>query len=247
MVKNYCSKPVIGIVARAYQKEGTSVIELNEDYRLAIVKAGGIPLILVPIDDVRYGIDDLNPSIGHLSLDQKNELLSLLKMCNGFLLTGGSRWYEFDEVILKYAIDNDVPVLGICLGMQILANMDHFVGDLRSDRTIKNFTSIDHCQQGIDYVHKVNILPGELMKILDVNQICVNSRHNFHVEAKDFFVVDAYSEDGLIEAISIPNHSFTLGVQWHPENMIFYDSEMLKLFQALIKASQLYKNTKDIC
>ena len=246
-MKDSYVKPIIGIVGRSFESDGASVIELNEDYRLAVVKAGGLPVILVPTDITRYGINNLDSEIGHLSAEEKTSLLSLLELCDGFLITGGSRWYEFDEVICTYAINNDVPILGICLGMQIMASMDHFCGDLRSDQTIKNCTNINHCQQKRDYVHKINILPGKLMEILDIRQIKVNSRHDFHVEPKDWFIVDAYSEDGLIEAIDIPNHSFALGVQWHPENMIFYDPVMLKLFKSFVNAARSYKNLKDIC
>ena len=48
-------KPIIGIVARSSRENEKSIIELNEDYRLAIVKAGGIPLVITPTDELDYG------------------------------------------------------------------------------------------------------------------------------------------------------------------------------------------------
>lgn len=45
-------------------------------------------------------------------------------MCNGIVMPGGCKIYYYDKFIAKYAIENDIPVLGICLGMQILASVD---------------------------------------------------------------------------------------------------------------------------
>lgn len=230
-------KPVIGIIGRSFIVDDESVICVNEDYRLAVVKAGGVPVVLIPPNYLKYGITQPRDA-GRLTDGEKENLYAVLRGCDGFLMTGGSRWYDFDEIVCRYAIDNDIPILGICLGMQILANIDNFCGDIRSDKTIKNDTSINHCQEKVDYVHKVRINDGKLYDILGEREILVNSRHNYHVTEKDWFNVDAYSEDGLIEALSIPNMKFALGVQWHPENMVFYDSIMLKIFESFINSCE---------
>lgn len=229
-------KPIIGIIGRSYNHNGRSVIELNEEYRLAIIKSGGIPLVIVPSDITDYGNIDFSERV-YLSNTDINNLERILSLCDGILMPGGYQWYEFDEYICQYALVNDIPILGICLGMQILASIDYFDSAIH-DRTVKNDTDINHCQEKQQYVHKCKIYDGPLKKILNKDLIMVNSRHNYHVTYREYFHVDAYSEDGLIEAISIPNHKFAIGVQWHPESMLDYDSDMLKIFNAFITASK---------
>lgn len=230
-------KPIIGIISRAIYEEDKSIIKLNEDYRLAIARSGGIPFGLIPTDSQRYGTTRPRDA-KRLTEEEKKDVYKILKMCDGILMSGGSRWYEFDEIVCKYALDNNIPILGICLGMQLLGNVDNFDGVGDSDRTVRNNTLIDHCQEDVPYVHECIIYNGLLHDILEVDKLKVNSRHNYHITEKDYFNIDACSEDGLIEAIHIPNHKFALGVQWHPENMLEYDSNMHKIFDMFVDISK---------
>lgn len=228
------NKPIIGIVGRCYFENNKSIIKVDEDYRIAIVKSGGMPILIVPTDINKYGRKKI-VDVVTLSENEKEDLIRILKLCDGILMTGGSQWYQFDEIICKYAIDNNIPILGICLGMQILANIENFCGTKSSDKTIKNNTIINHCQKEKKYVHKCIIMDGILSKIMNKKVIKVNSRHNYHIVEKNNLKIEAYSEDGIIEAISLPNSKFALGIQWHPENMINYDKIMKKIFDEFIK------------
>lgn len=230
-------KPIIGIVARSSRENEKSIIELNEDYRLAIVKAGGIPLVIIPTDELDYG-KVMPRQAGRLSSDAKNDFLRILSLCDGFVMTGGNRWYDCDEILCQYAYDHDLPLLGICLGMQILANMDNFTSTHVEDKTVLNDTYLEHQQPDVKYVHENILFPSQLRDILKKDKIRVNSRHRYHVKAKDCFTVSCLSEDNLVEGIEIPNKKFMLGVQWHPESMISYDPEMLMIFEALVQACE---------
>jgi len=227
-------KPIIGIVGRTFFEEEKSNIKLNEDYRLAVVNSGGIPFIIIPTDNIEYGITRPRDA-KRLTKEEKEDLNRLLSKCDGIIMTGGSGWFEFDELVCRYALEYNIPILGICLGMQLLGSVDHFDGINDSDKTIRNETEINHCQENSLYVHECVIKEGLLKEILKVDRLKVNSRHNYHIIEKDYFNIDAYSEDGLIEAISIKNHKFALGVQWHPENMLKYDEHMKKIFDAFIE------------
>ena len=229
-------KPIIGIISRSYNHDGKSVIEINEEYRLAVVKGGGIPFIVVPSDNTNYGAISC-PNSDNLNNSNIESLDKILSFCDGILMPGGYVWNKFDEYICQYALTRNIPILGICLGMQIMGSIEYFNTSVH-DRTIKNNTVINHCQEEKEYVHRCKLNEGPLKEILKKDYIMVNSRHNYHIISRDYFHIDAYSEDGLIEAISIPNHKFAIGVQWHPESMLEYDDDMLKIFVSFIKAAE---------
>jgi len=234
---------MIAIIGRCGVHDGTSVIATNENYRLAIIKSGGIPFILVPTDIIEYGIT-LPDLAKRLSDEEKNDLYKVLAMCDGIVMPGGVRWYQFDEIVCQYAIDNRIPILGICLGMQILGSMDQFDGIHDSDKTTKIESNINHAQDDKSYVHECILKEGFLKNILNLDRVNVNSRHHYQIKEKDYFQIDAYSSDGVIEALHIPNHEFALGVQWHPEDMISYDPNMHKIFNTFIEKAKTKRKKK---
>ena len=182
---------IIGITARLVN--GT--YKVNESIINKIKDNGAIPLIIFP------------------------EFASskFISMCAGFIIPGGDTWNKSDELIIKYAINYDLPLLGICAGMQAIANIHNFDKDILSDQTIP-IGNNSHDSK-IEYVHDINITNEFLYNILGSKKIMVNSRHKFTVTKEDYFVIDAVSEDGLIEAIHLPNKRFILGLQWHPEDL----------------------------
>lgn len=230
-------KPIIGIIGRCIEENNNSVIATNENYRLAVVESGGIPLIIVPTDVIKYG-KTIPRDAKRLTEEEREDLYKVLNVCDAILMPGGDRWYQFDEIVCQYAIDRDIPLLGICLGMQILGSMDNFDGIHDSDKTVKNETSINHCQNDAPYVHECRLENGMLKDILKIDNIKVNSRHHYHITEKPYFQIDAYSEDGIIEAIHIPGCKFALGLQWHPEAMLGYDFYMKKIFDAFIEKAK---------
>lgn len=230
------NKPIIGIVGRSFEVEGHSTIQLGEDYRTAVVEAGGIPLIIVPTNSLNYGKTDPR-NAPRLTETERADFMKVLKLCDGFIMPGGTRWYDFDEILCTYALENDLPILGICMGLQILGNIDTFGKKERVIKTEKNKDNY-HMQEDALYAHEVEILEGKLHDILLTDHLQVNSRHNYHILEKEFFHIEALAKDGQIEAISIPNKKFAIGVQWHPENMIKEDPRMLNLFKELIASCQ---------
>lgn len=232
------NKPIIGIVGRPGIKSNEEkVISIGEYYRLAVVKKGGIPVLILPNQNSIY--ESTNPhEIPRMTESEKNDLRKIIDMCDGILMQGGNEWYEYDEFICNYAINKNIPLLGICLGMQLMGKVDTN-NETASDISIKNNTNINHDQKGIKYVHKVNIDKDSLLyKIIGKHQIEVNSTHNYHIENTNKFKISAYSEDGLIEALELPNNIFTIGVQWHPEKMLEYDESANKIIETFIEKSK---------
>lgn len=172
-----------------------SLVKKLEEYK-------ALPIIIPNINDVSYYLD----------------------ICDGFIVPGGITWNEADIEIIKYVFKVNKPLLGICAGMQALANIDTFI-----DNTIK----VDnHNVPNEKYVHEISIKDGILKDILNKNKINVNSRHNYMIEPKSYFKIDAVSYDGVIEAISFPEFKFIVGLEWHPEDMD--DENQNKIFKYFI-------------
>lgn len=196
-------KPIIGITCRTIKNDDRDILKVNKSIVDYVIKSGGIPLLI--LSDMDFSIFD------------------------GFIFPGGYSWENLDEKILKYAFDNDIPALGICAGMQLIASMDKFGNVLDNCIAIGN----NHHQSKDEYVHEITINKGILFDILGSNKIMVNSRHNDTVNLNDNFTVDAYSSDNIIEAVHIPNKTFILGLQWHPEDLSDEYSE--KIFKYFIE------------
>lgn len=196
-------KPTIGITCRTIKNDDRDILKVNKSIVDYVIKSGGIPLLI--LSDMDFSIFD------------------------GFIFPGGYSWENLDEKVLKYAYDNDIPALGICAGMQLIASMDKFGNVLDNCIAIGN----NHHQSKDEYVHEITINKGILLDILGSNKIMVNSRHNDTVNLNDNFLIDAYSSDNIIEAVHIPNKTFILGLQWHPEDLSDEYSE--KIFKYFIE------------
>jgi len=242
MEKNY--SPVIGIPAVPVDDmEKLSVTALYDDYRKMLMDKKCIPFMLPPYKDINYFHTELD-KIESLTEEEMEIYKRMVDMCDGIIIPGGYRMYNFQEFIINYAIEKDIPVLGTCLGMQILANIDNKAYSLKEDETGK------HRQRDVDYVHNVSIVPNtHLSEILNEKEIPVNSVHKYYVEKTNNLIVSAYSDDGIIEAIEMPNKRFVLGVQWHPEKMFRYDLNANKLIDSFVsecKKSKILNNDNDV-
>lgn len=225
-------KKIIGVLARpTIDDENDSLVALYQDVRSAILKKGGIPFIISPLNKIDYKKHKYS-EIPNLTEDEKEELKNMVDVCDALIIPGGYTWYNYDEFVAKYAIEKDIPVLGICMGMQLLATLYTETRCLE-----KNHTNINHRQREKDYVHKVEIIEEtKLNKIVETSSIKVNSKHNSHIDHVDVFKVSAYSEDGLIEAIELEDKKFVIGVQWHPEKMLDYDIYANKILDEFMKS-----------
>jgi len=145
---------------------------------------------------------------------------------------------ERDEVelrLVKSALDQDLPILAICRGMQIL-NIAH------DGTLIQHLGCIRHDPEAKDVsqpVHEVEIDPDtQLGRIAGECRWRVNSRHHQAVDrvGKGLKVSATDPEAGVVEALERPDRRFVIAVQWHPEDQISASAEQLRLFNALREA-----------
>ncbi len=222
---------LIGIVGRVYfNKDNQAIIQTHEAVRRIIMSYDDVTCIsILPTEDMDYstltdGKDKINT----------NKLDYILDKCDGFIVPGGTYAYNLDEYVINYAIKNDKPLLGLCLGFQIMCNM---FATIRTtfDMSIKANLP-NHYGPANEYKHKIVIKDNTLLKdIIKENEISVNSAHHdiINHELKDL-VISAVADDGIMEAVEYPNKKFILGVQWHPECLI--DDNSKKIFNSFIKA-----------
>ena len=232
-------KPNIGIIEWPYKDlDGDTIYEIMLPIVEWVIKAGGNPIGIFPTN-----IDDfLNKKISEINNLTEIEMLDLknsLKICDAIIKPGATRIYNHDRVIYNIAYENNIPYLGICAGMQVMANNNN-----KEIINIKNNSDINHHSKEI-YAHEVIInKKSNLYKILKKEIIMVNSRHNYHVGNINDNIVCAKSIDGIIEAIENPNLDFHLGLQWHPELLPKDDENSNIIFSELIEHAKVYKRKK---
>ena len=223
-------KPVIGIVTRPQLREnGLRIDTVTNMARRSVLKNGGIPIGILPSQDVNY-FDLERADIHPLTEEEKDIIIKEINMCDGIILQGGNRWYEYDEFIVNYIIENDIPAIMICMSMQLLNSVDFLNHDMSYI-----LEEVGGHRSDDKYVHEVNIKEDSILyKILGKNKINVNSLHRYAIKDTLNYEVIATSLDGVIEAISVPNKKFILGLQWHPEKMIDYDEDANKIIKYFI-------------
>jgi len=145
----------------------------------------------------------------------------------------------FEISLVRKFLAVDKPILGICRGVQVINIAAK--GSIYQDIEGQIEGAIKHIQEAPKWhpTHTIVIEPGtKLGKIYRGLETRVNSFH--HQATKDLapgFCVSARALDGVVEAIESKAHRFVVGVQWHPEQMIFNDLSSLRLFKAFVDAS----------
>lgn len=226
---------MIGIIGRNRLSDtGFCLIATPESERMAIIENKGVPILILPPQLVEYQrCMNEHPTPAELERLTEEELKILyqqLDLCDGILLPGGDMMFEFDRKICEYCIKNDKPLLGICMGMQIMCTYD------RNVELYKIESDIKHKVFDSDYTHYVNLLPSFLKEILMKDKIEVNSRHGYAVTNVGSTFLSAIASDSTIEAVEIPDKKFCIGVQWHPELDYKTNEDSKKIWEAFIEA-----------
>jgi putative glutamine amidotransferase len=209
-------RPLIAINAELEGGEEARKLVLPLRYAAALERAGARPVLVPPVEDERT-LDELVRCFDGLCLsggdDFDTERMGLGPTHPSAKVVPAEK-QDFDLRLVRLALERELPILGICYGMQLLglAGGGRLHQHLPEDRPGKR----EH-RGGV--VHDVRIRAGSrLAAIARVERSSVISRHHQAVSAVGpDWLVSATDDEGLIEAIEHRAHPFALGVQWHPE------------------------------
>lgn len=226
-------KPIIGIVEWPYKDEdGDLIYEVPNNIVEKISIHGGIPVGIFPTQIEDFQNKRLS-EIDELTFIEKQDLIESLDRVDAIIKPGALKIYGYERYIYDYAFNKDIPYLGICAGMQMMAGYQN-----NKYNNVKNETDIHHSKE--EYAHTLRILKDTLLyNILKEEEIMVNSRHRYHIANPGINEVNAISEDGIIEGIENRDKLFHLGVQWHPENL--NDENTNKIFDEFIESAKKVK------
>ena len=243
-------QPVIGITGNYTEQ----ACKIAEGYYKSVVAAGGVPVIIPPVSD---------PDV----------ILNTLCRLDGLILSGGGDhnplWVgeqpspklgdvcgerDLPELLItQLAYNRQLPILGICRGIQTLAvalggHVAQDIGDIQevkhsqsADRTTPTHTVTIGQDSTLYRLYQESSLPSSLEET--GGRLFVNSFHHQAVsDAGPKFRVVARATDGIIEAIESAEHKSVLGVQWHPECL----ADGLPLFRWLVGEARSFREAQRL-
>lgn len=263
-------RPIIGVT---WYREGDPYGRgCLSDYCEAIKQAQGEPRILRA---KRSGEDQGPLQRGKMGLHQcvleiregEEDWEECLKGIDGLLLTGDRDihpgWYDeekcfsikasqrakFDLKLAQLALNREIPILGICLGPQVV---NVTCGGKLNQEISSELGKRNHSEGW----HLTRIMQdSKLHRILQQDELLTNSLHHQAVsELGNGLRVCARSDDDVIEAVESNSDRFILGVQWHPEKYVEFAKEeelesylevfvdtSRKLFSAFVEEAAMHK------
>ena len=237
------NKPLIGISLGYGTKHS-----VNSVYVESVLRNGGVPYLLPVTDDVEL-------------------LRQIMAELDGIILTGGeditpffygeekhpkledlnSKRDLYDLTLFKLATDRNVPVLGICRGLQLI-NVA-MGGTLYQDIPTEHPSEVNHRPGHSEVAHDVNLVSGSVVsELMGQSRIQVNSKHHQGIEKlAPGLKVTGWSPDSIPEIVEAYPIRSIMAVQFHPEDFAGKgDAQMGKLFKHLVDKAEVYQRAKDI-
>ena len=237
--------PIIGIsssiiVDNSGSFAGYMRAYVNKDYVDAVIRAGGVPLI------IPFSVD-------------KEVIISQAQLIDGLILSGGQdiNPYNYGQepsqkigeffperdiyemILLEESKKRDIPILGICRGFQLINIAAG--GTLYQDLSLIPGNILKHNQVSNPTLktHKIEIKENSFISSIFGKETMVNSFHHQAIDkvANDFIVV-ARASDGVVEAIEHKTYKFLVAVQWHPEMLAVNCEKARVLFSKFVEEAK---------
>ena len=238
-------RPIIGISSSVIVDEvgsfaGYKRAYVNKDYVDAVIRAGGVPLI------IPFSTD-------------KEVIISQAQLIDGLILSGGHDIspYNYGQepsqkigetfperdtyeiILLEESKKRNIPILGICRGFQLINVAAG--GTLYQDLSLIPGNILKHNQVSNPTLktHKVEIKENSFISSIFGKETMVNSFHHQVINkvANDFIVV-AKASDGAVEAIEHKTYKFLVAVQWHPEMLAVNCEKARELFSKFVEEAK---------
>ena len=242
-------KPVIGITGN-YED---LTCKLGKGYYQKVVEAGGVPVIVPPVTDPHVIINTLD-RIDALILSGGGDYNPLWAGEEPSPLLHGinAERDQAELMITRLAYNRQIPMLGICRGIQTLAMAlgGKVFQDISDRATEKPSQDADRSEP----THSVTIVKDSILyRIYSEAQQCSMFNHQSSIFVNSFhhqavsdtgakFRVTARSTDGIIEAMESTEYKPVMGVQWHPECL----ENGTPLFQWLVEEAQAYREAHQL-
>jgi len=243
------SKPVVGITANY----GEQTSKLADGYYKQVIAAGGTPVVLPPEADASVIASALD-SIDALLLSGGADINPLFMGEEPSTGLGGiNSERDLPELLMtREAYNRQMPILGICRGIQTLAVAlgGKVAQDIRGTASVKHSQEADRSTP----THSVKIEEHSILHNIYESETTTPGAHNgslfvnsFHHQAVSepgpHLRVTATATDGIIEAVESTEHKPVVGVQWHPECM---GADGLPLFRWLVSEAATYREVKRV-
>lgn len=227
------TRPVIGLSAYREQARwgvwDQSAVLVPATYVDHIAAAGGLPVVLPPstsLDDQVVGLLDGLVLAGGADLNPERYGEQPHAQTTGWRDDRDSG----ELALLGRALERDVPVLGICRGLQIMTV--HAGGRLEQHLPDVVGHEGHRPEPGVFGIHDVDLVPGSRVHAVLGDQVSVKSYHHQGVADPGVLSVAGNATDGSIEVVEVPGKRFAVGVLWHPEA-----GDDPRLFEALVAAA----------
>ena len=229
-------KPIIGISSSIIVDDSGSFAGykrayVNKDYVDAVVRAGGVPLI-IPFTT------------------NKEVIISQAQLIDGLILSYGQEPSQklgetfperdtYEMILLEESKKRNIPILGICRGSQLINVAAG--GTLYQDLSLIPGNILKHNQVNKPTLktHIIKIEENSIISSIFGKETMVNSFHHQAIDkVADDFIVVARASDGVVEAIEHKTYKFLVAVQWHPEMLAVNCEKARVLFSKFVEEAK---------